>query len=111
MIVTEVPAMPVPTDNPVMLGTTVKATPLLAPPFTVTITFPVVAAVGTGTTMDVNFQLVGVAIEPLNVTVLLPCDPPSPVPVIVSEVPTVPEVLESELMVGRAVPVPVKLTV
>jgi hypothetical protein len=104
--------MPDPTDKLVMVGTTVNATPLLGPPFTVTTTFPVVASVGTGTTIDVDFQLVGVAIAPLKVTVLLlPCDPPKPVPEIVTEVPTVREVVESEVMLGTAVPVPVKLTV
>jgi hypothetical protein len=111
VIVTEVPAMPVPTVTLVIMGTTVKATPLLAPPFTVTVTFPVVAAVGTGTTMEVAFQFVGVATAAPNVTVLLPCDPPKPVPVIVTEVPTVPDLVESEVMTGNAVPVPVKLTV
>jgi hypothetical protein len=50
----------------------VKLTPLLAAPATVTTTFPVVAPVGTGTTMEVAVQFVGVAAVPLNVRVLLP---------------------------------------
>jgi hypothetical protein len=111
VMVTEVPAIPDVADKPMMLGTTVKATPLLGPPFTVTTTFPVVAAAGTVTAIDVDFQLVGVAAAPLNVTVLLPCNPPNPVPVRVTAAPTMPDVIESEVMVGRAVPVPVRLTV
>jgi hypothetical protein len=45
-------------------------------PFTVTLTAPVVAALGTGATMLVSLQLVGVAAVPLKVTVLLPCVAP-----------------------------------
>ena len=58
----------------VMFGgvTTVKTTPLLATPPTVTTTLPVVAPVGTGTAIVVALQLVGVAVVPLNVTVLVP---------------------------------------
>src|SRR5262249_54146473 len=52
---------------------TVKLTPVLARPPTVTTTLPVVAPAGTGTTMLVADQLVGVAVVPLNVTVLVPC--------------------------------------
>src|SRR6267378_2617410 len=74
------------------MGTTVKLTPLLATPPTVTTTLPVVAPVGTGTTMLVALQLVGVAAVPLNVTVLVPCVAPKFVPVIVTDVPTGPEV-------------------
>jgi hypothetical protein len=58
-----------------MLGTgtvTVKLTPLLATPPTVTTTLPVVAPAGTGITMLVPLQLVGVAAIPLNFTVLVP---------------------------------------
>ena len=51
-----------------MLGvaSTVNATPLLATPDTVTTTFPVVAPAGTGATMLLALQLVGVAAVPLN---------------------------------------------
>jgi len=59
---------------------TVNDTPLLARPLTVTTTLPVVAPVGTGTTMLVADQLVDVAGVPLNVTVLLPCVAPKLVP-------------------------------
>jgi len=78
-----------------MLGAgvvTVKLTPLLAAPPTVTTTFPVVAPLGTATAMLVALQLVGVPAVPLNVTVLVPCVAPKFVPVIVTEVPTGPDV-------------------
>jgi len=57
-----------------MLGgtTTVKLTPLLGKPPTVTTTLPDVAPAGTGTAMLVALQLVGDAAVPLNVTVLVP---------------------------------------
>ena len=71
---------------------TVKLEPLLAWPLTVTTTFPVVAPTGTGTTIVVAFQLVGVPVVPLNVTVLLPWVAPKLVPLMVTEVPTGPEV-------------------
>jgi len=52
---------------------TVKLTPALATPPTVTTTFPVVAPVGTVTVMLVALQLVAVPpLVPLNVTVLVP---------------------------------------
>lgn len=53
-------------------GVTVNVTPLLVAPPTVTVTGPVDAPVGTGATMVVLFQLVGVAGKPLNKTVLVP---------------------------------------
>ena len=78
-----------------MLGAgvaTVKVTPLLATPPTVTTTFPVVAPLGTGTVMLVALQLVGVPAVPLNVTELVPCVAPKFVPVRMTEVPTGPDV-------------------
>lgn len=75
-------------------GSRVKFTPSLATPPTVTTTFPVVAAVGTGTVMLVAVHAVGVADVPLNVTVLEPWGLPNPVPVIVIEVPATPFVGE-----------------
>ncbi len=74
------------------VGMTVKVTPLLATPPTVTTTFPVVAPLGTGTVMLVALQLVGVPAVPLNVTVLVPWVAPKFVPVIATEVPTGPDV-------------------
>jgi hypothetical protein len=51
---------------------TVKLTPLLATPPTVTTTFPVVAPAGTFAVILVALQLVGVADVPLKSTVLVP---------------------------------------
>jgi hypothetical protein len=69
----------------VMVGgtTTVNVNPLLPWPPTVTTTDPVVAPAGTGTPILVALQLVGVAVVPLNRTVLAPCVAPKFVPVIV----------------------------
>jgi len=80
----------------------VKFFPLLATPPTVTTTFPVVAALGTVALMLVDPQLVTDAVVPLNVTVLLPCDDPKFEPVIVTVVPTAPEVGERLDIVGAA---------
>jgi hypothetical protein len=74
---------------------TVKLTPLLDTPPTVTTTLPVVAPAGTGTTTFVALQIVGVAAVPLNVTVLDPCVEPKFVPVMVTEAPTAPELGDS----------------
>ena len=51
---------------------------------------PVVAPVGAVTVMLVALQAVGVAVVPLNVTVLVPCVAPKFVPVITTVLPTVP---------------------
>jgi len=74
VIVTEVPTGPEAGLRLVTLGgtITVKRAPLLTRPPTVTTTFPVVAPLGTGTTMFVLLQLVGAAAIPLNVRVLVP---------------------------------------
>ena len=82
---------------------TVKFTPLLAIPPTVTTTFPVVAPVGTDVAMLVEVQLVVAAGVPLNVTV--PEDPKL-VPVIVTAVPTGPEVVDRLVIFGDTVEVP-----
>src|SRR5438552_3251572 len=92
-----------------MLGAedvTVKLTPLLATPPTVTTTLPVAAPAGTDVTMLVALQLVVVAAVPLNATV-----PAAPkfVPVMVTAVPTGPEV-GFRLVIAGAVGVTVKLT-
>ena len=93
-IVTEVPTGPEVGFKLEMPGPveTVKVTPLLARPPTVTTTLPVVAPEGTGTTIVVAFQLVGAAAVPLKVTVLEPCVAPKFEPVIVTEVPADPDV-------------------
>jgi len=79
---------------------TVKLLPLLATPPTVTTTFPVAAPVGTGATMLVALQLVGVAAVPLNLTVLVPCVAPKFAPVIVTLAPTNPDVGFKLVMLG-----------
>src|SRR5438067_216168 len=73
-------------------GSTVKFTPLLVPPKTVTTTLPVVAPLGTFIVMLLALQLVAVpALVPLNVTVLLPCVAPKLTPPMVTAVPICPE--------------------
>src|SRR5207302_1816373 len=66
-MVTEVPTNPVVGFRLVMLGAgtgTVKLTPLLATPPTVTTTLPVVAPLGTGAVILVALQLVAAAAFP-----------------------------------------------
>src|SRR5580765_2608556 len=87
---------------------TVNVWPLLATPLTVTTTPPVVAPTGTGTTMPVADQDVGVAIVPLNVTVLVPLVDPKFDPAIVTEVPTGP-LAGVRLVTAGAVPVTVNV--
>ena len=111
-MVTEVPTSPEVGLRLLMLGedvVTVKLTPLLVAPSTVTTTLPVVAPLGTGTTMLVALQLVGEAVVPLKTTVLVPCVEPKLVPAMVTEAPTSPEVGLRLLMLGEGV-VTVKLT-
>jgi hypothetical protein len=72
VIVTESPTAPEVGDRLLIFGPTVKVTPLLADPPTVTMTAPVVAPAGTEATMVVALQLVGVAAVPLKLTVLDP---------------------------------------
>src|SRR5713226_2811210 len=79
---------------------TVNAIPLLATPPTVTTTFPGVAPAGTGATMLVAPQLVGVAAVPLKVTVLVPCVAPKFAPLIVTDAPTNPDVGLKLVMLG-----------
>jgi hypothetical protein len=79
------------------LKVTVNSTPLLGTPPAVTTTLPVVAPVGTDVAMLVAVQLVTVAVIPLNVTA--PADPKFD-PVIVTGVPTIPEVVERLVIAG-----------
>jgi hypothetical protein len=105
VIVTAALTAPEVGDKLVMLGaaTTVKLTPLLATPLTVTTTLPVVAPVGTTATIEVALQLViVVAVVVLNFTVLVPWGEPKFVPVIVTEAPTAPEVGDKFVMLGAA---------
>jgi len=76
---------------------------------TVTTIGPVVAPEGTQTTIFVALQLVGVALVPLNLTVLVPCVEPKFDPVMVMQFPTAPDDADSALMLGGAF-VTVKLT-
>jgi hypothetical protein len=88
--VTDVPTFPTLGDKPVIDGggMNVKATPLLAKPLKVTITLPLVAPDGTETTIVVEFQLVGLATVPLNVTAFPTVLLPRLLPVIVTVFPT-----------------------
>src|SRR5439155_650617 len=92
VIVTTVAAGPLVGERLVMVGgtVTVNEMPLLASPPTVTTTLPVVAPAGTGTAMLVADQVVGVAVVPLNATVLVPFVAPKLVPAIVTAVATGP---------------------
>lgn len=102
VIVTDVVTGPDVGERLVMLGKTVKGTTLLVrpPTMTVTLAFPVVALFGTGTMMLVSLQLVGVAVVPLKITVLVPCVDPKLVPVMVAEVPTGPVAGERLVILG-----------
>src|SRR5262245_21344769 len=62
---------------------------LLDAPETATSTVPVTAPVGTVAVICVSVQTVGVAGIPMNVTSLVPCEAPNPVPVICTDAPTV----------------------
>jgi hypothetical protein len=79
---------------------TVKVTPLLATPPAVTTTFPVVAPDGTYAVMAVALQLVGVAVVPLKVTVLVPCVAPKFWPKTATNVPTGPAFGFRAVMLG-----------
>jgi len=90
-------------ERPVMFGVsmTVKGTPMLALPPTVTTTFPVVAPAGTVATIEVVLQLViVVAVVVLNFTVPVV---PKFDPVIVTDAPTAPDVGDKLLMLGKTV--------
>src|SRR5467141_3247346 len=91
-----------PTLMPEIAGplATVKLTPLLATPPTVTTTLPVVAPLGTAAVMLAALQLVAVAAVPLNVTLLVPCVAPKFAPVIVTDPPTNPEFEFKLVMLG-----------
>jgi len=103
-MVTNVPTGPDVGFRLVIFGVTRKVPPLLlAKPLTVTTTLPVVAPAGTGATMMELFQLVGVALSPLKVTVLVPWVVPKPIPVIVTGVPGGPVLGLKMAMVGATV--------
>lgn len=92
-IVTELPINPDVGDMLRMPAeVSVKGRPLLLRFDTLTTTFPVSVPTGTGATICVLLQLVGVVITPLKATVLDPCVDPKFVPVIMTEVPAEPDV-------------------
>jgi hypothetical protein len=74
----------------VLGAVTVKKAPLVAVPFTVTCTLPLLAPLGTCTRIELGPQLIAVAFVPLKVTELLPWLGPKLTPLIVTEVPTMP---------------------
>jgi hypothetical protein len=78
---------------------------LLVSPLAVTTTLPVLAPAGTGTTIRVDDQLVGVAALPLKVTVLAPLVEPKFAPLMVTDVPTTPLVGERLVKLGATVTV------
>ncbi len=95
---TEVPSGPDVGFRLATKGVTVKSTPLLGRPPTVTTTLPEVAPEGTGTVMLEALQLEGVARVPLKATVLVPCVAPKFEPEMMTDVPTGPEVgLKAEI--------------
>src|SRR6185312_13398694 len=82
---------------------TTNGNALLSTPPTETTMLPVIAPAGTGTTMLVGFQTLGVADIPLNVITLVPCEFPKFTPVSVMGVPADPEDDERLVRIG---PVP-----
>jgi|SRR5882724_1590390 len=83
-MLTTVPAEPEVGETLVMLGgggggaDTVNVVPFVANPLIVAITLPVVAPIGTGATMLVPFQELGVPFVPLNVSALATVPKPAP---------------------------------
>src|SRR5438876_7107107 len=101
-MVTDAPTAPELGDKLLMLVTarTVNDTPALATPLTVTTTLPVVAPAGTGATIEVALQLVGLATVALKETALAPWVEPKLLPVIVTDAPTAPELGDNLVMLG-----------
>jgi hypothetical protein len=102
LMVTDVPTTPEDGERLLIDGgwITVNAEPLLLLPPTVTTTFPVVAPAGTGTAIELALQLLGVAVVPLKLTVLVPWLAPKFEPLIVTDVPTTPEDGDRPLIAG-----------
>jgi hypothetical protein len=100
--VTMVPTGPTFGDRVVMTGAelTVKVTPLLATPPTVTTTGPVLAPLGTVVVIELVVHAEGTATIPLKVTVLFPWLDPKLPPAIVTTVPTGPTFGDRLVMVG-----------
>jgi hypothetical protein len=102
--VTEVPTAPDVGEGEVMLGaaTTVNGLPALVTPATVTVTFPVVAPVGTVVVMLVVVAAVTVAVVVLNLTVSAVVVLEKFVPVMVTVAPTAPVEIDRLVIVGVA---------
>jgi hypothetical protein len=103
VIVTEFPTTPELDERLVIAGagTTLNVLPLLSTPLACTITLPVVAPMGTIATILLAPQLViVVAVVPLNFSVLEPWGEPKLAPVIVTEAPIAPEVIERLEILG-----------
>jgi len=77
--------------------------PFVAEPPMFTTIGPVVAPAGTGAIMVSMPQVVGVAVTPLKVIVLVPCDVPNKKPLITTLVPTGPNAGESPEIDGATV--------
>jgi hypothetical protein len=105
VIVTEVPEIPDVGEIPLITGGTAKIIPLLVALPTTTVTGPVDAPFGTGTTILVLLQLVGAADKPLNRTVLVPWVGPKFRPVTLTGVPGGPETGEILVMLSVIVKV------
>lgn len=103
-ITIEDPTAPVFGVRLLMLGApvTVKVTPLLAVPLTVTTTFPVVAPLGAVAVMLVELKLVIVPVVPLKVTVAFDLFVPKLLPAMTTEEPTAPVFGVRLLIVGDA---------
>lgn len=99
-ITTDEPTPPAVGVRLLITGNTVKFALLLARPFTVTTTGPVVAPVGTVAVMLVALHAVVLAEVPLNVTVLVDFVAPKLVPAMTTEEPTAPVVGVRLVMVG-----------
>ena len=80
--------------------TTVNSTLLLVTPETVTDKLPVVDPPGTGTTREFVFQLVGFAVVPLKLSVLVPSVEPKFAPAMVIGVPGTAELGERLEILG-----------
>src|SRR5439155_21165319 len=102
VIVTDAPTAPEIGVKLLILGvsTTVNAPPLLGALPTLTTTLPVVAPAGTGATIEVALQFVGLALVVLKETVLAPWVEPKLLPVILTDAPTAPEVGDNAVIRG-----------
>ena len=101
--VTSVPTGAADGETAVMfgVGNTVKLEEsVLGTPFTVTDTMPVIAPAGTIAMICVSLQLLAVAAVLLNAIVLLPCESPKLLPLIITEAPTGAEAGVSSRMCG-----------